>query len=133
MKMKLSSRKELLNESELTLKSIKKSLNEMDISRQDSKKVVDWSEEIKKFTESSNGIARRNNDFLTSFETSVGSRLTGRSRMYSRERQDSLPSSFIDLLDALKEQITRLKKLESQIPEIQKLVKSVESDIKKMK
>jgi hypothetical protein len=46
---------------------------------------------------------------------------------------DEAVSSFSILIGKLKEQIADLKKLESKLPEIEKIIKAVESDIKKMK
>jgi hypothetical protein len=122
--MKLSSRKELLKESELTLKSIKKSLNEAAVPQRDVQKVTKWMREVSMiFGSVAKKISSEDIEFISQYnEMESGS--------------EDVYGDYVDILDSIKsireaiKFIGNVRKIESRIPEIQRIVKMIEDDIK---
>ncbi len=132
--MKLSSRKQLLKESELTLKSIKKSLNEAAVPEKDVNKVYDWMHGAIKMVVREPKMVEKHREFAMYFLNylKIQKSTPREAKKYATDTDEAV-SSFSILIGKLKEQIADLKKLESKLPEIEKIIKAVESDIKKMK
>jgi len=121
--MKLSTRKQLLKESELTLKSIKKSLNEAAVPQRDVQKVTKWMREVSMiFGSVAKKISSKDNYISQYNEMESGS--------------EDVYGDYVDILDSIKsireaiKFIGNVKKIESRIPEIQRIVKMIEDDIK---
>jgi len=144
--MKLSSRKELLKESELTLKSIKKSLNESAVSQSEFESAVKWISDAIRL-----GMTNKNKDRYTlllkkiSNYNQIPNVSPDDAKKYAKDI--SLNSLIIlSLFKDVKENITKeeknfekaqnrlvkLKKMRDELPEIQKIIGSIQSDVDKM-
>lgn len=132
--MKLSSRKQLMKESEITLKEIKKSLNEVAVPQKQVEKVKHWMDDaipmvidqpmIKKY----DGMVE---NFFRYLEIQQGAS-PRESKKFAKAADDSIYPLRLVIAN-VKAYMLELKKLESKLPEIERIIKAVESDIKKMK
>lgn len=131
--MKLSSRKELLKESELTLKSIKRSLNEAAVPEEQIMKVSEWIEQVVDLTIQDNP-GRYLNAFIIFRDYMKLPILDPRDKQTRIiELKKTINSTIPEIISRLNDYMNELKELQSQLPEIQKIVKLVDSDIKNMK
>ena len=131
--MKLSSRKQLLKESELTLKSIKKSLNEAAVPQRDVEKVKHWMEDAIPIVISEDRFEKYDDDvekFFRYLEIQQGAPPKD-AKKFAKAADDAIyPLRLV--ISNVKATIRELKQLESVLPEIERIIKAVESDIKKM-
>ena len=129
--MKLSSRKELLKESELTLKSIKKSLNEAAVPQREVEKVTKWMKTAILLMVDSDAQNKYNNsveDFFRYLEIQQGASPKDASK-YARNAEFALQPMDMVISNFI-QKIKMLKQMESQIPEIRKIMRAVEKDLK---
>ena len=122
--MKLSSRKELLKESELTLKSIKKSLNESNVPEPEIHKVTKWMRDVSMLFGS---VAKKISSEEIEFISNYNKMKYGSEDVYGDYVDISYSLKYIR--EAIKF-IGNVRKIESRIPEIQRIIKMIEDDIK---
>jgi hypothetical protein len=132
--MKLSSRKELLKESELTLKSIKKSLNEAAVPQREVEKVKHWMEDAIQLVIDDRLLKKYDGDvedFFRYLEIQKGASPVEAKKFAKNANESISPLRFV--IANMKGLIRDVKKLEAKLPEIEGIMKAVESDLKKMK
>jgi DNA primase large subunit len=132
-KMKFSSRKQLLSEAEQELKGIKRSINEASVPQREVEKVTSWMESAIPFVVEDRVKEKYSNfveDFFRYLEIPTASPKDAKGFKNNAEYAIT-PVNII--ISNFKEQLRELKKLEAKLPEIEKIVRAVESDIKKMK
>ncbi len=132
--MKLSSRKQLLKESEMKLTEIRKSLNEAAVSQRDVEKVTKWMGYaipivIDEPMQKKYDAAVEN--FFRYLEIKQGAS-PAESKKFAKAADESIYPLRLVLanVDAY---IRELKNLEAKSEEIRTIIKAVESDLKKMK
>jgi hypothetical protein len=129
--MKLSTRKELLKESELTLKSIKKSLNEAAVPQSKVEKVTQWMKDAIRLVVDKDQQKKYDNSveaFFRYLEIQQGASLID-----GKKYADSARDSFYELemiISKVIQQNKILKKMETEIPEIRNIMRAVEKDLK---
>jgi hypothetical protein len=129
--MKLSSRKQLLKESELTLKSIKKSLNEAaDPQENDIKMVYDWMDNLINLVVADPTEAKKQRKYAMEFLNypKIKKSSPVAAKKYAANIDDAI-LSFGHLVGDMEEQLDELKKLKSKLPEIKKILNSIEHKI----
>ena len=132
--MKLSSRKDLLKESELTLKSIKKSLNEATVPQREVEKVKHWMEDAIQLVIDDRVLKKYDGaieDFFRYLEIQQGAS-PAQSKKFAKNADESI-SRLRFVIANMHGLIGDVKKLEAKLPEIERIIKAVEYDIKKMK
>ena len=132
--MKLSSRKELLKESEVTLKEIKKSLNETAVPQKEVEKVKYWMQDAIRmvidkdmFEEYDNSVE----NFFRYLEIQQGAPPKD-AKKFAKAANDSIYELRL-VISKFRSQVRELKQLDSQLYKIETIITAVESDIKKMK
>ena len=129
--MKLSSRKQLLKESELTLKSIKKSLNEAsDPQENDIKMVYDWMDNLINLVVADPTEAKKQRKYAMEFLNypKIKKSSPVAAKKYAINIDDAI-LSFGHLVGDMEEQLEELKKLKSKLPQIKKILNSIEHKI----
>jgi predicted KAP-like P-loop ATPase len=129
--MKLSSRKELLKESESTLKEIKKSLNEAsDPQENDIKMVYDWMDNLINLVVADPTEAKKQRKYAMEFLNypKIKKSSPVAAKKYAMNIDDAI-LSFGHLVGDMEEQLDELKKLKSKLPEIKKILNSIEHKI----
>ena len=132
--MKLSSRKELLKESEMKLTEIRKSLNEAAVPQKEVEKVKYWMQDAIRmvidkdmFEEYDNSVE----NFFRYLEIQQGA-----SPKDAKKFAKAADESIYDLrrvISKFRSQVRELKQLDSQLYKIETIITAVESDLKKMK
>jgi hypothetical protein len=132
--MKLSSRKELLKESEMKLTEIRKSLNEAAVPQREVEKVKHWMEDAIAIVIREDMLEKYDDDvekFFRYLEIQQGAPPKD-AKKFAKAADDAIyPLRLV--ISNVKATIRELKQLESVLPEIERIIKAVESDIKKMK
>jgi predicted KAP-like P-loop ATPase len=129
--MKLSSRKQLLKESESTLKSIKKSLNEAsDPQENDIKMVYDWMDNLINLVVADPTEAKKQRKYAMEFLNypKIKKSSPAAAKKYVTNIDDAI-LSFGHLVGDMEEQLEELKKLKSKLPQIKKILNSIEHKI----
>jgi hypothetical protein len=132
--MKLSSRKELLKESEVTLKEIKKSLNETAVPQKEVEKVKYWMEDAIPMVIDKDMFEKYDNsveNFFRYLEIQQGAS-PAESKKFAKAANDSIYELRL-VISKFRSQVRELKQLDSQLYKIETIITAVESDIKKMK
>ena len=134
--MKLSSRKQLLSEAEQELKGIRHSINEEAVPQREVEKVTQWLTIANKVVHEtgSKQYEKMENfieDFFRYLEIAQGAKPRD-AKQFKKNAEFSVDILQV-LIGKVKENLSTLKKLEAKLPEIQKIIKAVESDMKKMK
>lgn len=132
--MKLSSRKQLLSEAEQELKGIKRSINESAVPQREVEKVTQWMNSAimstvdDKQKEKYRGMVE---DFFRYLEIERAD-TPAEAKKFKKNAEFSL--GILDIIfSKVQSRLKELRNLESKLPEIKKIVKAVESDMKKMK
>jgi hypothetical protein len=129
--MKLSTRKELLKESELTLKSIKKSLNEAAVPQSKVEKVTQWMKDAIRLVVDKDQQKKYDNSveaFFRYLEIQQGASLIDGKKYADRARDSFYELEMI--ISKVIQQNKILKKMETEIPEIRNIMRAVEKDLK---
>ena len=132
--MKLSNRKQLLSEADAELKRIK-SLNEAQVPQSEVEKATEW---LRIANQVVGGKRKEKMDaFIEDFFRYLEIYQGGNPNSPDAKRFKKNAEFSIDFMDVLinnvKENLSTLKKLEAKLPEIQKIVRLVKSDMSKMK
>ena len=134
--MKLSSRKQLLSEAEQELKGIRNSINEAAVPQREVERVTDWMKIANKVVHQtgSKEYEKMENfieDFFRYLEIAQGAEPRD-AKQFKKNAEFSVDILQV-LIGKVKENLSTLKKLEAKLPEIQKIVRLVKSDMSKMK
>ena len=118
----------------MKLTEIRKSMNEAAVPQREVEKVTQWMERAIMFVvdpdmreKYSDGV----DNFFDYLEIPLASPKDA--KKYAKAADFAIGSPLGIIIAKVKEHITELKKLEAKLPEIERIIKAVESDIKKMK
>ena len=132
--MKLSSRKEILKESEMKLTEIRKSLNEAAVPQKEVEKVKYWMRDaipivIDKdmFEEYDNSVE----NFFRYLEIQQGAPPKD-AKKFAKAADESI-YDLRRVISKFRSQVREIKQLDSQLYKIETIITAVESDLKKMK
>jgi len=132
--MKLSSRKELLKESELKLTEIRKSLNEAAVPQKEVEKVKHWMQDAIPMIIDKDMFEKYDNsveNFFRYLEIQQGASPKD-AKKFAKAANDSI-YDLRRVISKFRSQVREIKQLDSQLYKIETIITAVESDIKKMK
>jgi hypothetical protein len=134
--MKLSSRKELLNEAELTLNSIKKSLNEDSPSESDVETLSQWMLGVIPIVFERKDEQRQWQSSIEEFIENYEQFQIGEpkdAKRYANDVDTIINFTMKMIISRLKDKINKLKTFQSELPQVQTIMKAISSDVKKIK
>ena len=132
--MKLSTRKQLLKESEMKLAEIRKSLNEAAVPQRDVEKVKHWMEDAIAIVISEDRFEQYDDDvenFFRYLEIQQGAPPKD-AKKFAKAADESI-YDLRRVISKFRSQVREIKQLDSQLYKIETIITAVESDIKKMK